>query len=361
MIAATSSGTVDSARQQFATRLQSALTLEEVTSTFMATVGLVLPAASVGMYWLDSDSGDLLQVWSDADGGFLDEYEEYGRTDDPVLRFALRHRRPVDSTRAASAADWQASGAGSALREFGLGHSLEAPLTASGVFLGTINFARPGDSRAFSDADLASARFLGEQLSLATERALRYEQSGRRTTLMEGALDQLPQQAIVTGEDARVLFRNRAARKSKVATATNQLAENDPVAQCIAEALDEFRLQDKRVHTRTVRTSASDHKIVRTYRLGSKNTGSLTLIYDCVDDNRAAPQLPAWDVLSRREQEIAQFVSEGLTTRQIAERAFISENTVKQHLKRVFAKTDVRNRAELVQLIWSSGSRQANP
>ncbi|MGW2184030.1 response regulator transcription factor [Streptomyces sp. NPDC001732] len=48
-------------------------------------------------------------------------------------------------------------------------------------------------------------------------------------------------------------------------------------------------------------------------------------------------------------------VSEGLTTKQIAARAFISENTVKQHLKRVFAKTGVSNRAELVQLIWTSG------
>lgn len=349
--------TTDAARQQFATRLQSALTLEEVTSTFMASVGAVLPADSVGMYWLDDETGDLLQVWSDADGGFLDEYEEYGRSDDPVLQFAVRHRRPIDSTRAVPSADWESSGARCALGEVGLGHSLEAPLTASGLFLGTINFARPATSRAFTDSDLASARFLGEQLSLATERALRYEQSGRRTTLMEGALDQLPQQAIVTGEDAQVLFRNRAARKSKVATASNQLSENDPVAECISEALEAFRLQDKRVHTRTLRTAAMDHKIVRTYRLGAKNAGSLTLIFDCADDSRAAPQLPAWDVLSRREQEIAQFVSEGLTTKQIAERAFISENTVKQHLKRVFAKTDVRNRAELVQLIWASGSR----
>lgn len=347
----------DTARQEFATRLQAALTLDEVTSTFMATAGKVLPAAALGMYWLDEDSGDLLQVWSDADLGFLDEYEEYGRTDDPVLRFAIQNRRPIDSTRAASCADWEASGARDALGHVGLGHSLEAPLTASGVFLGTINFARTSSSNAFTDSDLATVRFLGEQLSLATERALRYEQSGHRTTLMEGALDQLPQQAIVTGEDAQVLFQNRAARKARTVTGSRQLRENDPVAACISEALEEFRLKDKRVHTRALRTSANDHKIVKTYRLGATNGGSLTLIFECADGDRKASRLPAWDVLSKREQEIAQFVSEGLTTKQIAERAFISENTVKQHLKRVFAKTDVRNRAELVQLIWSAGAR----
>jgi DNA-binding CsgD family transcriptional regulator len=79
----------------------------------------------------------------------------------------------------------------------------------------------------------------------------------------------------------------------------------------------------------------------------------MTLIFPCVSDNDA--HLPAWDVLSRREQEIAELVSQGLTNKQIAERAFISENTVKQHLKRVFNKTDVRNRAELMQRIWAAG------
>ena len=49
-------------------------------------------------------------------------------------------------------------------------------------------------------------------------------------------------------------------------------------------------------------------------------------------------------------------VSEGLTTREIAQRAFISENTVKQHLKRIYAKTNVSNRAELIQLTWASSS-----
>ncbi|MBW4818795.1 response regulator transcription factor [Rhodococcus qingshengii] len=60
--------------------------------------------------------------------------------------------------------------------------------------------------------------------------------------------------------------------------------------------------------------------------------------------------------MTKREQEIASLVSEGFTTKEIALRAFISENTVKQHLKRVFAKADVSNRAELVQLIWASGT-----
>ncbi|MBR8640512.1 helix-turn-helix transcriptional regulator [Streptomyces tuirus] len=52
--------------------------------------------------------------------------------------------------------------------------------------------------------------------------------------------------------------------------------------------------------------------------------------------------------LSRRELEIAGWVAEGLTNRQIAEQAFVTENTVKQHLKRMFRKLGVHNRAQLV-------------
>jgi len=68
-------------------------------------------------------------------------------------------------------------------------------------------------------------------------------------------------------------------------------------------------------------------------------------------------RLPVWDVLTPREQEIAELVSAGLTTKEIASRAFVSENTVKQHLKRIFAKTDVRNRAELMQRVWAATGR----
>jgi DNA-binding CsgD family transcriptional regulator len=49
-----------------------------------------------------------------------------------------------------------------------------------------------------------------------------------------------------------------------------------------------------------------------------------------------------------------------LTNRQIAERAFVSETTVRQHLKRIFRKFDVHNRAQLVQSIWQTDGDAPN-
>jgi two-component system, NarL family, nitrate/nitrite response regulator NarL len=51
--------------------------------------------------------------------------------------------------------------------------------------------------------------------------------------------------------------------------------------------------------------------------------------------------------LTGREQEILEHVSTGATNREIAGRLFISENTVKNHLKNIMAKLHFQNRVQL--------------
>lgn len=52
--------------------------------------------------------------------------------------------------------------------------------------------------------------------------------------------------------------------------------------------------------------------------------------------------------ISQRELEVLQLVAEGLSNRQIAERLFVSLNTVKTHSSRIFEKLEVRNRTQAV-------------
>ena len=54
--------------------------------------------------------------------------------------------------------------------------------------------------------------------------------------------------------------------------------------------------------------------------------------------------------ITPREHEILQLIAEGLSTREIAERLFVSENTVKTHCSRLFDKLDVRRRTQAVQV-----------
>lgn len=53
-------------------------------------------------------------------------------------------------------------------------------------------------------------------------------------------------------------------------------------------------------------------------------------------------------LLSDREMEVLDCMVDGQTTQQMAARLFISENTVKTHVRHIFEKLEVSNRAEAV-------------
>jgi NarL family two-component system response regulator LiaR len=53
--------------------------------------------------------------------------------------------------------------------------------------------------------------------------------------------------------------------------------------------------------------------------------------------------------ITRRELEILQLIAAGLSNREIAERLYVSENTVKTHSGRLFEKLDAKRRTQAVQ------------
>ena len=54
--------------------------------------------------------------------------------------------------------------------------------------------------------------------------------------------------------------------------------------------------------------------------------------------------------ITPRELEILELIAAGLSNREIAERVFVSENTVKTHSSRVFDKLGARRRTQAVHL-----------
>ena len=54
--------------------------------------------------------------------------------------------------------------------------------------------------------------------------------------------------------------------------------------------------------------------------------------------------------ITRRELEILELIAQGLSNREIAEKLYVSENTVKTHSSRVFDKLGAKRRTQAVQI-----------
>jgi two-component system, NarL family, response regulator LiaR len=54
--------------------------------------------------------------------------------------------------------------------------------------------------------------------------------------------------------------------------------------------------------------------------------------------------------LTERESELLSLLSTGMTNRELGNHLFVSENTIKTHLRRLYAKLGVRNRAQAAAL-----------
>jgi DNA-binding NarL/FixJ family response regulator len=60
-------------------------------------------------------------------------------------------------------------------------------------------------------------------------------------------------------------------------------------------------------------------------------------------------------LLSPREIEVFQLLARGHSNRQIADRLFVGETTVKTHVTRILTKLDLRDRVQVVVLAYESG------
>lgn len=90
-----------------------------------------------------------------------------------------------------------------------------------------------------------------------------------------------------------------------------------------------------------------------TYKEGDKPRLA-AIIADVTDDvmaaNHAGTDRLARAPLSTRETEVLRFLVQGLANKEIAARMEISESSVKNTIQQLFAKTDVRTRAQLVRV-----------
>ncbi|MRR56514.1 MAG: response regulator transcription factor [Deltaproteobacteria bacterium] len=81
------------------------------------------------------------------------------------------------------------------------------------------------------------------------------------------------------------------------------------------------------------------------------NNERMKILIHGMDNPRPATPV---DKLTAKESQIVELVVEGMKNREIASRLFLSEQTIKSHLGRIFRKLQVRNRSQLVSMIFKN-------
>jgi DNA-binding NarL/FixJ family response regulator len=102
-------------------------------------------------------------------------------------------------------------------------------------------------------------------------------------------------------------------------------------------------------------------KCIRSVHEGQIWANSQQMSY-AVEALAALPEVKALDanglsLLSKRELEVVRCLAEGLTNREIADRLALSQHTVKNYLFRIFEKTGVSNRLELLFMTLNANER----
>jgi DNA-binding CsgD family transcriptional regulator len=65
---------------------------------------------------------------------------------------------------------------------------------------------------------------------------------------------------------------------------------------------------------------------------------------------------PQLSELSAREREVLALLAKGSRVQAIAEQLFISQHTVRNHLKAIYRKMDVSSQSELIERVRSLGA-----
>jgi DNA-binding NarL/FixJ family response regulator len=79
--------------------------------------------------------------------------------------------------------------------------------------------------------------------------------------------------------------------------------------------------------------------------------GKLVVPRELLDDLLTGEPTIDLALLTHRQQEVLRLVGEGLSNAYIAKRLFLSESTVKQHLRKTYRVLGVRNRNEAARAL----------
>lgn len=235
----------------------------------------------------------------------------------------------------------------------GLGAELRTVFSRDSACLGVANLVRDADDADFSDEELQWVQSLRPMIAAGLRRTAIMADNTGEPEGIPGVISLDPDGGLVamTGEAERLMA---------------------DLWLCPFGEEDTYRLPGEAYMIATLaraRTNGNLKAPPPVTRLRGRSGRWLTMRGDCtlttdgettgivliIGPSRPAEILPmvvASYGLTRREQEILSEMSHGQSTGEIASRLFISEHTVRDHVKSILAKTGTTSRGELLSLLF---------
>jgi DNA-binding NarL/FixJ family response regulator len=139
------------------------------------------------------------------------------------------------------------------------------------------------------------------------------------------------------GVEAARLIRAGAPRTRVVMLTMH--ADDEVLARALRAGADGYLVKD-----------CSIEEVVATVTAvaAGETTVSAGLAASMLDEVRRLAVPAATELVTRREEEVLQLIADGYATSEVAERLYISQKTVKNHLASIYQKLDARDRTQAV-------------
>ena len=139
------------------------------------------------------------------------------------------------------------------------------------------------------------------------------------------------------GVEAARLIRAGAPRTRVVMLTMH--ADDEVLARALRAGADGYLVKDCSIEELVATVTAV---------AAGETTVSAGLAASMLDEVRRLAVPATTELVTRREEEVLQLIADGYATSEVAERLFISQKTVKNHLASIYQKLDARDRTQAV-------------
>jgi DNA-binding CsgD family transcriptional regulator len=347
---------------------------ELLIASLLPTMRELVPSDSAGFFWVDS-RGEMTNLFAERllPPEVMSVYfERYYDGREASFRKAFLERANAPDGVVATSADGDLRKTeyyNEILKRLDAHHVLYGIVREQGAALGQLSLYRPQDAPAFTPrerADLASVmRYIGHGIA-GDDSHLR--SPDHENFSFEDSEDEA---MLVTDRNGVIRHASEKGRRLLLLATTSEInpaslksSVNDRAAQALkslAGRLDAIARGEESAPPIMVLDTKWGRHILRAYWLDDDYQAADALIGVRIQRQepmilrfvQAMGRLP----LSPQQREIALMIAQGKSNQEIAEGLGVSGNTVAYHIKQLFLKLDVHDRAGAVERITSSDNR----